>query len=454
MDWIGKMRFSCFNIALSDFYNSHAYYKTRLLLHTRNSNSDVVAAAAGPENSMQANFIIELGDKAHVPILSFSATSPSLTSLRSPYFIRVAKKDSSQVKAISAIVQAFGWREAVPIDVDNEFREGIIPYLIDARVPYRSLIPQRETDDQIVAELYKLMTMQTRVFIVHMLAPLGSRLFIKAKEIRMMDKGYVWIMTDGITNLDSLNSSVIDSMQGMLGVRTYVAKTKELENFIEEIGSGGGNFSFKNVNISGSSSIDLETIGINQNGPELGQALKNLKFKGLAGDFRLVDGQLQSSIFEILNVNGRGERRIGFWTQKNGLSKRMLDETNSTKYCTLNTCLGPIIWPGDSTYVPRGWEIPTKRTKRNEAQEKSLFCGSLPNINCPPSPSWYSCYTHRSNFGGSLSDSPEPGHGHSSITSGPNGDQVTMEIINLSSVDDDHELTFPSPSTYPHSTTT
>ncbi|XP_060673071.1 glutamate receptor 2.9-like [Ziziphus jujuba] len=124
-----------------------------------------------------------------------------------------------------------------------------------------------------------------------------------------------------------------------------------------------GNFSFKNVNISGSSSIDLETIGINQNGPELGPALKNLKFKGLAGDFRLVDGQLQSSIFEILNVNGRGERRIGFWTQKNGLSKRMLDETNSTKYCTLNTCLGPIIWPGDSTYVPRGWEIPTKGKK-------------------------------------------------------------------------------------------
>ncbi|KAL2548162.1 glutamate receptor 2.6 [Forsythia ovata] len=90
---------------------------------------------------MQANFLIDLGDKAQVPIISFSATT-------------------------------FGWREVVPIYVDNEFGVGIIPFLTDAlekvnaRVPYRSAIPSMATDDQIVAELYKLMTMQTRVFIV------------------------------------------------------------------------------------------------------------------------------------------------------------------------------------------------------------------------------------------------------------------------------------------------
>ena len=39
-----------------------------------------VQAIIGPETSMQANFIISLGNKAQVPIISFSATSPSLTS--------------------------------------------------------------------------------------------------------------------------------------------------------------------------------------------------------------------------------------------------------------------------------------------------------------------------------------------------------------------------------------
>ena len=72
-------------------------------------------AIIGPVISMQADFVIDLGEKAQVPIISFSATSPSLSSIRSPYFVRAAQNDSSQVRAISAIVQASGWRQVFPI---------------------------------------------------------------------------------------------------------------------------------------------------------------------------------------------------------------------------------------------------------------------------------------------------------------------------------------------------
>ncbi|KAK7818686.1 glutamate receptor 2.6 [Quercus suber] len=127
--WVGKLGLSCINMALSDFYAYEDYFKTRLVLQTRDSTSGVVeAAAAGPENSTQANFMIDLGAKAQVPIISFSATSPSLTSSRRPYFFRIAQSDSSQVKAISAIVQASAWREVVLIYIDNEYGEGIIPF--------------------------------------------------------------------------------------------------------------------------------------------------------------------------------------------------------------------------------------------------------------------------------------------------------------------------------------
>ena len=48
----------------------------------------------------------------------------------------------------------------------------------------------------------------------------------------MMEKGYVWILTDGITNfLSTLDDSAIDSMQGVLGVKPHVPRTKELECF-------------------------------------------------------------------------------------------------------------------------------------------------------------------------------------------------------------------------------
>ncbi|KAG2663781.1 hypothetical protein I3760_16G049100 [Carya illinoinensis] len=416
--WNGKVGMSCINMALSDFYASHTHYKTRLVLNPRDSRNDVVQAAVaalylikntevkaitGPQNSMQANFVIDLGNKSQVPIISFSATSPSLTSLRSPYFFRIAQNDSSQVKAISAIIQAFGWREAVPIYIDNEYGEGIIPYLIDAlqdidvRVPYRSVISPLATDREISGELYKLMTMQTRVFIVHMSHNLSSRVFTIAKEIGMMSEGYVWIITNGIANfVGSKERSVLASMQGVLGVKTYVSKTNKLESFIvrwktkfqkdnptitdidlnvfglwaydaasalamavEKVGTT--NLGVEKTNAS-SNLIDLESFEISQDGPKLREAIQDTKFRGLAGEFNLLNGQLQSSTFQIINVNGNGGRQVGFWTPEDGL-RRELNSKNTSKYSTSKNNLGPIIWPGDLTSVPKGWEIPTNRKK-------------------------------------------------------------------------------------------
>lgn len=48
---LGKMGMSCIDMALSDFYSSHGYYSTRLILHTRDSMSDVVVAAAAGSSS-------------------------------------------------------------------------------------------------------------------------------------------------------------------------------------------------------------------------------------------------------------------------------------------------------------------------------------------------------------------------------------------------------------------
>ncbi|XP_073262156.1 glutamate receptor 2.8-like [Populus alba] len=396
-DLDGKIGLSCINMSLSDFYDTHGDYKTRLVLITRDSKNDVAGAAAaaldliknvevqaiiGPTTSMQANFVIELGEKAQVPIISFSASSPSLTSIRSPFFFRATQNDSTQVNAISALVQDFGWREAVPIYIDNEYGQGVIPYLtdalqaVDARVPYRSVISPSATDDQIVSELYKLMTMQTRVFIVHMFPSLGARVFAKAKEIGMVSEGYVWIMTDGLTAefFSSPNASVTNTMQGALGLTPYVPRTKDLETFrirwkrkfqqdnpdivdaelnifglraydaatalalaVEKAGTA--NLGFQKANVSSNSSTDLATLGVSLNGPNLVQALSNITFKGLTGEYLFDNGQLQSSAFQIINVNGNGGREIGFWTSTKGIVKTLNSTNSMTAYSGSNSDL-------------------------------------------------------------------------------------------------------------------
>ncbi|XP_047325752.1 glutamate receptor 2.2-like [Impatiens glandulifera] len=403
---IAQMGFTCISMAISDFYASHPNYITRLTLHTRDSKNDTVAAAAaaldllkndevaaiiGPITSMQAEFLINLGDKAKVPVITFTATSPTLTSLRSQYFIRAAMNDLSQVQAITAIIKAFGWRQVVPIYIDNNFGEGIIPHLvdalekIDARVPYRSVIPPLATDDQIVVELYKLKTMQTRVFVLHMDPTLASRLFIKVKELGMMSEGYVWIMTNSVAaKLNSLDPLVINSMEGVLGVRPYFPMTNQLRNFTDHWRSkfkldifglwaydavtalamavervGVVNYDFVKANIS-VNSTDLEAFGVSQVGPWLLQALLHTEFIGLAGNFSITNGQLDPSAIEIVNVIGNGEKRIGFWTLRDGIVRELNAEKKET---VPRDNLGSIIWPGDRVVAPKGWVIPTNGRK-------------------------------------------------------------------------------------------
>ncbi|RVW72774.1 Glutamate receptor 2.1 [Vitis vinifera] len=221
-----------------------------------------------------------------------------------------------------------------------------------------SVIHPLATDDQILEELYKLMTMSTRVFIVHMLIPLGPGLFTRANEIGMMEEGYVWILTDGLTDISStLDPSVIDSMQGVLGVKPHVPRLKELESFkirwkrkiqqeyptnerfelnifglwaydaayglamaVEKLGPT--NFSFQKF-ITSRNSTDRDTIRVSQIGPNLLQSLLSTRFKGLSGDFQFFNRQLRSSAFQVVNVIGKGERGVGFWTPESGTIRKL-----------------------------------------------------------------------------------------------------------------------------------
>ncbi|MCI34189.1 putative glutamate receptor 2.2, partial [Trifolium medium] len=45
-DAVGRIGLSCINMALTDFYDSHSHYKTRIQIILRDSHKDVVTAAS------------------------------------------------------------------------------------------------------------------------------------------------------------------------------------------------------------------------------------------------------------------------------------------------------------------------------------------------------------------------------------------------------------------------
>jgi glutamate receptor, ionotropic, plant len=220
----------------------------------------------------------------------------------------------------------------------------------------------------------------------------------KGKRSRIDGKGYVWIITDGVTNLiDSLHPSVVESMNGALGIQFYVPKSTKLNNFTmrwnmryqidnptdpplklsifglwsydtiwavaqaaEKVGLANATF---RKPISKRKTTDLEALVTSSDGPELLKEILQSKFIGLSSRFDLSDRQLAVSTFQIINIFGRGWREIGFWTAQNGLLRR-LNQSQSTKvHSSLLSDLNHVIWPGESIDIPRGFEVPANGKK-------------------------------------------------------------------------------------------
>ncbi|KAK8993283.1 hypothetical protein V6N11_033384 [Hibiscus sabdariffa] len=428
---VGSVANACIPMAVSDFYAAHPNFRTRLSLHLRSSddvlgaaftaleliNKEEVNAIIGPQTSAQARVVMDIGQKAQVPIISYSATSPSLSTTQNPFFVRTALDDASQAKAIAAMVQSYVWHEVVLLYEDTEYGSGLIPYLtdefqqFDIRVSSRFSISLDSSNFTILKMLNKVMAMQTRVIVVHMTYSLGAKLFLLAKEASMISEGYAWIITDGLSSLlDPMGAEVIGSMQGVLGIRPYIPQSKSLESFKRRWKRGVRSGSTK-LNIFGywaydtvwalaksvemvqheSSGVMRQTYRTNATQiPEIrvstiGRMIRNklvkTKFKGLSGDFSFVGGQLQSSVFEIINVVDKMEKVVGYWTLENGLTPELGKPVNATYS---HHELKPPIWPGNTKTKPPGWTIPVAGKKLRTGVPVKLGFDTYVKVNRDP----------------------------------------------------------------------
>jgi ionotropic glutamate receptor len=322
------------------------------------------------------------------------------------------------VNCIASLIKAYGWREVVLVYDDTDYGRGILPHLIDALqhgdtyVPYRSGISLSATNEDIMQELYKLMAMQTRVFIVHMSSTRASIIFTMAKDAGMMSKGFVWIITNGLANIiDLLSPSVIEAMNGVIGVRFHVPKSQKLDtSFLirwnkiyhqynpselplnksitivglwaydtvwalaqaaEKVGVSDN----KNKRLQPhANSTCLNSLAISINGAELLTKIVQNKFRGLSGNFDLTERQLQVSALQIINVVGGAWRHVGFWTSENGLSRQLnQNELETTGSATSMPDLNLVTWPGESTEIPRGWEFPASGNKLRVGVTSSAY---------------------------------------------------------------------------------
>ncbi|CAI9107267.1 OLC1v1006585C1 [Oldenlandia corymbosa var. corymbosa] len=376
--WIGKSILCCIKMAISDFYASKQHNKTQLVLHSRDSRGDprhAISSAAellesvklqalimGPETVLGTKSLGALGNKANIPIFSFS----SIPSSPHPFLIQVSQDETLQFKAIASILSWHEWRTVSVIYEDTDDAKYSVPHLVGSfqersiRVSHRTAISPFSTDDQILDELHKLANLQQIIFVVHLSPSNTYRLFSMAKGLGMMREGYVWIVSDKTMNqLSSADWGAVQSMQGVVGVKAYIPSTSKLQDFSlrwkKECYRNNPKVEYGEVDVLGIWAYDavwalaenIEVLGHTTTGKELLDVFARTKFSVLS-DQHIVDGRLHSEAFELVNVIGKGERSVGFWTLNHGLVKR---RSLSSERFGLEEA---IVWPGITTVAPRG----------------------------------------------------------------------------------------------------
>ncbi|KAK1399845.1 Glutamate receptor [Heracleum sosnowskyi] len=440
----GYMANSCISLALSDFYSKNQHYTTRLALYSKNSsdvltavlaalelvNQDQVVAIIGPQYANEARLVAEIGGRSQVPIVSLSLRSLPHWPSKTPYFVQTTLPDSIQLEGITSLVQQLGWDEIIVIYEDDTEESGnyFIPALIDAfqkasiHLSYAIAISfTSSVSDHIKKELSDLRSIQTRVFLVHVTTPgLASQLFSLANEVGMMTTGTAWIITDALCNsLSSLDATTIESMEGVLGVRPYVPRSKNMQEFeirwnelqmrqkqlkYTEIPSNDFNMfclwayeavwslatSVENIQLPGlnrsheklnASSAAITNLRVSDVGPRLVKEILETRLQGLSGESKVKDGQLETPVLEIINMVGNGEngdRTVGYWTPGRGFSRKIASASEGNHGIVyskqLDGVLKPIIWPGDSINKPKGWDVPGMGLKlRVGVPEKTGF---------------------------------------------------------------------------------
>ncbi|XP_024963969.1 glutamate receptor 3.2-like [Cynara cardunculus var. scolymus] len=361
-------------------------------------------AIIGPPSSERAHVLSNLVNELHVPLLSFTALDPTLSPLQYPYFLQTAPNDLYQTTAVAAILSYFHYSQVTAIFTDDDqFRNSInvlSKQLANKRCRLSGKAPlppdQAQVNTDVITDvLHKVMSMESRVILVHTYSVTGLKIFEIANSLQMMKNGYVWIATTWLsTVLDStgIPPKTAASVHGVLTLRPHIPDSYRKRAFerrwkknlskgsiglnsyglyaydtvwiiayaIDRFLKEGGEISFsKDLSFNDlmvTTSLNLKDRSIFNGGKQLLSNILETNKTGLTGPLLFnPDRSLRNPSFDVINILGTQGQLVGYWSNHSGLSVETPESCFEVKPC--NQQLGSIVWPGNMKDKPRGWEF-------------------------------------------------------------------------------------------------
>ncbi|KAG2613718.1 hypothetical protein PVAP13_4KG405001 [Panicum virgatum] len=302
-----------------------------------------VVAVIGPQSSGIGHVISHVANELHVPLLSFAATDPALAALEYPYFLRTTISDYFQMNAVASIVDYYQWKRVTAIYVDDDYGRGGVSALGDALatkraiISYKAAIPPNSNADVISDVLVRANMMESRVMVVHVNPDTGKRIFSAANKLQMVASGYVWIVTDWLAAvLDSSASRDLKDMshiQGLIVLRQHTPESDAKNKFISKWNTMARNRSVTSgLNSYGFYAYDsVWTVA-----RAIDQFLDSGQQINFSTDPRLHDSNGNTLRLSTLKIF---DGEILYQKPPNTSAQQLYN----------------VLWPGDSTTMPRGW---------------------------------------------------------------------------------------------------
>ncbi|KAK9286112.1 hypothetical protein L1049_014493 [Liquidambar formosana] len=300
-----------------------------------------------------AHVLSHLANELHVPLLSFTALDPTLSSLQYPYFIQTAPNDVFQMTAIAEMISYFGWREVTAIFSDDDQSRNGITALGDklaerrSRISYKAALPPdpTATRDEVIDALVKVKMMESRVIVLHTYSKTGRLVFDVAQTLKMMESGFYFTTSfrnyqvysrsyyTSPTHSDSERKKAFLSRwnqlsNGSIGLNPYGLYAYDtvwmIAYAVKALLDQGGTISFSNdSNLSAmvEGTLNLGALSIFDGGKQLLNNILNTNMTGLTGPVRFnPDRSPIHPAYDVINVVGTRFRQIGYWSNYSGLS--------------------------------------------------------------------------------------------------------------------------------------